>query len=831
LDAEYLGHFVETITMKSFILAAMNSISLSVNALTTVQRIRRLFTSLLAPGFIALALPTSAAVYYVSPGGNDQSNNGLSWRTAFASLAKAAAEANGDDQVWVEAGTYGPAQFWNGCQLYGGFSGSETHLSQRNWTTNVTTINGGGGANALLTGQGGNAIVDGFTITNALVGIEVSWTPSVLISHNIVTLNSNRGIHCYQASAQITSNTVTLNGSGLVFTNSLCNVSNNTLSYNTNSGMGCYQCTTVLVTGNMVTNNTGALCGGIDINGNNYAGSVTLTNNTVTGNVAVPGQGQAGGVVIVGMNGTVSLSGNHITKNSSTDANGAGGLILYDNTTLDLKNNIISGNSGADTGGAIIGNTALTMTGNSVDSNVGGTTVGGVRCDATTGQVTNKNLITNNKGNAGGIYVDLGTLEISSNTISTNTGVTGGGVSLSNTTPALLYNIVSGNRATTAGGGISFDSSTATIANNVIQNNNAPSGSGIYILNVVSSLVANNTLVSNLGSAALQIVNSGPAIENNILYSNTSGIKSDTTLGIIKRNCFYNNGVLSDGQLLPGAEDIIASPCFVSGTHLSTWSPCIDAGDDSIVLPNWTDMDGNPRTYGPHVDIGAYECQADHVYRGVDVSQEQSPALWPKLKSAGWDFAFVDVYYKGPYTGGYASVAPVNVSGASAAGMKVGVYMPLEYSATSNGTAQVNNAIKALGTQLKNVVAFAIDVEDYSGVPPMTPALVQRAIQYIGQAVAAIQQAKLKPIIYSNSLYWQKYTNTSTQFSAANIPLWLTKPDNVGQLTSAGFGGWTAPTGKQFMATANLFSQVTATYNPKTDANTDLDVFATGWLP
>src|SRR5690606_34300683 len=36
-------------------------------------------------------------------------------------------------------------------------------------------------------------------------------------------------------------------------------------------------------------------------------------------------------------------------------------------------------------------------------------------------------------------------------------------------------------------------------------------------------------------------------------------------------------------------------------------SPAIDAGDDSLVLPGETDLLGNPRIVGDHVDIGAYE--------------------------------------------------------------------------------------------------------------------------------------------------------------------------------------------------------------------------------
>src|SRR5688572_1678211 len=129
----------------------------------------------------------SQNVYYVKPDGND-SNNGVSWITAFKTLQKALAVAS-SGEVWVAAGTYypdeGPGQTDNdrfssfnlktGVAIYGGFAGNETDTSQRNWNTNVTILSGDIDN---LAGNSGNtyhvvrsasvnstAIIDGFTIT------------------------------------------------------------------------------------------------------------------------------------------------------------------------------------------------------------------------------------------------------------------------------------------------------------------------------------------------------------------------------------------------------------------------------------------------------------------------------------------------------------------------------------------------------------------------------------------------------------------------------------------------------------------------------------------
>ncbi len=111
-------------------------------------------------------------------------NNGTSWANAFTSLQSAlASTCPGITEIWVAAGTYTPTTtadrnisfvMKNGVAIYGGFAGTETMRSQRNWSTNVTTLSGdiGAAGNAdnsfnVVKGSGTNstAILDGFTIT------------------------------------------------------------------------------------------------------------------------------------------------------------------------------------------------------------------------------------------------------------------------------------------------------------------------------------------------------------------------------------------------------------------------------------------------------------------------------------------------------------------------------------------------------------------------------------------------------------------------------------------------------------------------------------------
>ncbi|WP_299013462.1 LamG-like jellyroll fold domain-containing protein [uncultured Polaribacter sp.] len=74
-------------------------------------------------------------------------NNGSSWADAYTSLEEAVDRKTGKE-FWVAAGTYVPSarnksfRIGNENKLYGGFSGTETNLSERNVKTNVTILSG-----------------------------------------------------------------------------------------------------------------------------------------------------------------------------------------------------------------------------------------------------------------------------------------------------------------------------------------------------------------------------------------------------------------------------------------------------------------------------------------------------------------------------------------------------------------------------------------------------------------------------------------------------------------------------------------------------------------
>jgi hypothetical protein len=75
--------------------------------------------------------------YYVSITGNDN-NNGRSWAAAKKTIGAAMTLATNGYQIWVDDGTYQEnVTLKDGVNLYGGFSGSETGITQR---TSKTTL-------------------------------------------------------------------------------------------------------------------------------------------------------------------------------------------------------------------------------------------------------------------------------------------------------------------------------------------------------------------------------------------------------------------------------------------------------------------------------------------------------------------------------------------------------------------------------------------------------------------------------------------------------------------------------------------------------------------
>lgn len=93
--------------------------------------------------------PYSKNIIYVDANASGN-NDGTSWINAYNEATDAFINVNDGDDIWMAQGTYYPGTNRNATfswskdsvSVYGGFDGTETSLSQRNWMTNPTILSG-----------------------------------------------------------------------------------------------------------------------------------------------------------------------------------------------------------------------------------------------------------------------------------------------------------------------------------------------------------------------------------------------------------------------------------------------------------------------------------------------------------------------------------------------------------------------------------------------------------------------------------------------------------------------------------------------------------------
>jgi parallel beta-helix repeat protein len=216
---------------------------------------------------------------------------------------------------------------------------------------------------------------------------------------------------------------------------------------------------------------------------------------------------------------------------------------------------------------------------------------GGVWCESVGAIVTNCVITANSAFDRGGGAWN-GTLK--NCTLTGNAAADGGGA-YSNT---LNNCTIISNTASSSGGGVQF----GALNNCIVMGNSAVNGNGggTFYGTLTNCTLTGNSAFSQGGGAY-----SG-SLKNCIIYYNTASSNPNLYGGVFNYSCTTP----SPGT---GARNITNEPVFVNPSggdfHLQSNSPCINAGKNSYVTVA-TDLDGNPRTVGGTVDMGAYECQS-----------------------------------------------------------------------------------------------------------------------------------------------------------------------------------------------------------------------------
>jgi parallel beta-helix repeat protein len=263
----------------------------------------------------------------------------------------------------------------------------------------------------------------------------------------------------------------------------------------------------------------------------------------------------------------------------------------------------------------------------------------GINCVSSSPTITNNNISGNGLLYTGAaVYCASSSAPIiANNRIAANVG---GGVSCSSSSPLIANNAIVGNtKRQGSGAGISCSSSSSpTIINNIIIQNVAyPSGGGIHC-SQSSPTVTNNTIVGNSAPSCggIYCESGSPIITNSIIASNSSGVWRNTGTVTLRHNCVYGNKMynyqgIADPSGTSGNRSV--DPQFSGAAygrwHIQPGSPCRDAGDDGAIQADWTDVDGQTRKQGPHVDIGADESDG--------TSWPSGPAIVVRVRTDGDD--------------------------------------------------------------------------------------------------------------------------------------------------------------------------------------------------
>ena len=359
--------------------------------------------------------------YYVDASATG-ANTGTSWTDAFRSLQSAVASATTGVEVWVAAGTYIPSAYpagrtstdireysfylGSGVEYYGGFAGTETMRSQRDYANNVTILSGNIAGNncyhVLVSASESSVVLDGFTVT---AGHANGGTNATINGQSNFWANNGGAIFTQSttmtvANCIISNNTAgyggAIKGEGSNTTLTNCKFTSNTGT--AHAGVIDMGYGTLAVGGCTFANNTTAT----GSNGNGGALKISYCTTTISNTSFTSNVGRIGGAIHASQSGltisTCTFSNNSVGHD--------GGAIYAASVPFSITKSIFDGNTATNNGGAISTGWGAIMTlDNSVFSeNTSGSSGGAISNDMQNGSAINCTFYANTAVVRGGAY-------------------------------------------------------------------------------------------------------------------------------------------------------------------------------------------------------------------------------------------------------------------------------------------------------------------------------------------------------------------------------------------------------------------------------------------
>ncbi len=449
----------------------------------------------------AIFTPANAQTIYVHDSATG-ANNGSSWTNAYTDLQSALGAASAGDEIWVASGIYRPTtttsrsatfQLSNGVSVYGGFGGTETLLSERDWAMNV----------CILSGDIGSIGVDSDNSYHVVMG---SYTNSTAILDGFKVVDGRADFFPDIDGGGMYNDSGSPTIRNLIFTDCYADHYGGAM-YNTASSPIIHF---VVFLGNYSDTDGGGMY--------NYRFSnPTLRQVTFTDNSAYRNGGG-----MYNYNSSPVLDVVHFRENSCTVATPAqgGGMYNGEDSNPQLSDVIFKGND-AEHGGGMCnnGNSDPYLKRVSFLENIAWRG-GGMYSDTSDPTLVNVLFWANQAAGynafGGGMYNRDNLPNLINVTFSANLADdgSGGGMSNLNSSPQITNVILWGNNAVTAGDEINNVSSTPVIANSIIENSGGSGAAWNAALgtdgggNIDSDPMFKNTAIGDL-----HIYSTSPAVE------------------------------------------------------------------------------------------------------------------------------------------------------------------------------------------------------------------------------------------------------------------------------------------------------------------------------
>jgi predicted outer membrane repeat protein len=211
----------------------------------------------------------------------------------------------------------------------------------------------------------------------------------------------------------------------------------------------------------------------------------------------------------------------------------------------------------------------------------------------------------------GGLYCKAGSPTVANCIFKLNSAVFGGAVYFWRGNPKLINCKFADNFVEDSGAAIHLSECNPTIVNCVFVRNSAVEKGGAIYNEANKAKIINCTITKNYAYAGGGVYNqkSTPTVTNCILWGNTSRYGTDEPAQLYGVKVEASNCCIQGlTPQLGGKNCLTTDPRIIDDYHLSAGSPCINAGDSNAISDEVeTDIDGNPRTTGTAVDIGAVE--------------------------------------------------------------------------------------------------------------------------------------------------------------------------------------------------------------------------------